>query len=86
MTPARLERMLRSNAQATALAVALCFGGAALASFIPGLASPASATSERDFTEDNVTSATEKVVAERSHDGAFVFRDPKLNADLHLVF
>ena len=27
-----------------------------------------------------------KVVDERTKDGAFVFRDPKLNADLHLIF
>ena len=27
-----------------------------------------------------------KVIDERSKDGAFVFRDPKLNADLHLIF
>ena len=84
--PARLEQMLRSTAQATALAVALCFGSAALAPLLPGLASSANATTERDFTEDNVIAATEKVVGERSHDGAFVFRDPKLNADLNLVY
>jgi hypothetical protein len=78
--------MLRSTAQATALAVALCFGSAALAPLLPGLASSAKATTERDFTEENVIAATEKVVGERSHDGAFVFRDPKLNADLNLVY
>ena len=27
-----------------------------------------------------------KVIDERTKDGAFVFRDPKLNADLHLIF
>ena len=86
MTPARLEQMLRSTAKATALAVALCFGSAALPPLLPGLASSANATTERDFTEDNVIAATEKVVGERSHDGAFVFRDPKLNADLNLVY
>ena len=49
---ARLEQMLRSIAQATALAVALCIGGAALTPFLPGLASSANATTERDFTEE----------------------------------
>ena len=86
MTRARLEQMVRSIARATVLAVALCCGGAALAPLLPGLAPSANATTERDFTEDNVIAATEKVVGERSHDGAFVFRDPKLNADLHLVY
>ena len=86
MTPPRFGQMLRSFAQATAVAVALCFGGAALAPFLPGLASLANATTERDFTEEDVNAATKKVVDERSKDGVFVFRDPKLNADLNLVY
>ena len=40
----------------------------------------------KDFTEDDVNAAVKKVVDERTKDGAFVFRDPKLNADLNLVF
>ena len=38
------------------------------------------------FAEEDVNAAVKKVVDERSKDGAFVFRDPKLNADLNLVF
>ena len=88
MTSARLRQPLRSIAQATAIAVVLCFGmPAPLSQFVPFLAaSPAAATSERDFTEDDVNAAVKKVIDERSHDGVFVFRDPKLNADLHLVY
>ena len=60
---------------------------APLSQFVPFLAaSPAAATSERDFTEDDVNAAVKKVIDERTKDGAFVFRDPKLNADLHLVY
>ncbi|MGA8435747.1 MAG: hypothetical protein WB713_13355, partial [Methyloceanibacter sp.] len=40
----------------------------------------------KEFTEDDVNAAVKKVVDERTKDGAFVFRDPKLNADLHLIF
>ena len=88
MTSARLRGPLRSIVQATAIAVVLCFGlPASLSQFVPFLAaSPAAATSERDFTEDDVNAAVKKVIDERTKDGAFVFRDPKLNADLHLVF
>ena len=38
------------------------------------------------FTEEDVNAAVKKVIDERSKDGAFVFRDPKLNADLNLIF
>ncbi|MGC2408701.1 MAG: hypothetical protein WA441_01460 [Methyloceanibacter sp.] len=38
------------------------------------------------FTEDDVNAAVKQVVDTRSKDGAFVFHDPKLNADLNLVF
>lgn len=41
----------------------------------------AAATTERDFIEDDVKAAVKKAVDERTKDGAFVFRDPKLNAD-----
>ncbi len=60
-------------AGATALAVAFCYlAGAALAA--------------KEFDEAAVKQAVETVVAERSKDGAFVFHDPKLDADLNLVF
>ena len=83
--PAGREQMLRSIARATVLAVALCFVSAAFPP-LPGVDSVANATTERDFTEDDVIAATKKAVDQRSQDGAFVFRDPKLNADLHLVY
>ena len=60
MTPPRFGQMLRSFAQAAAIAVALCFGGVALAPFLPGLMSTANATSERDFTEEDVNAAVEE--------------------------
>src|SRR5581483_9112464 len=59
---------------ATALAVAFCF------------VLPASLASAKDFTETDVKQAVDRVIAERSKDGAFVFHDPKLDADLDLVF
>jgi hypothetical protein len=40
----------------------------------------------KEFTEDDVNAAVKKTVEERSKDGAFVFHDPKLDADLHLLF
>ena len=40
----------------------------------------------KEFTEDDVNAAVKKVVDERTKGAAFVFRDPKLNADLNLVF
>jgi len=40
----------------------------------------------KDFTEEDVNAAVKQVVDARSKDGAFVFRDPKLNADLNLIF
>jgi hypothetical protein len=66
-------RVLRV-AGATALAVAFCYFTAAV---------PASA---KDFDETAVKQEVDKVIAERSKDGAFVFHDPKLDADLNLVF
>ena len=86
MSVARFRLDLRF-AQATALAVALCFGGdplELLGARLPLLGmSPAAA---KEFVEEDVTAAVQKIVEERSKDGAFVFHDPKLNADLHLVF
>jgi hypothetical protein len=40
----------------------------------------------KDFGEKDVTARVDEIIAERSKDGAFVFRDPKLNADLNLIF
>jgi len=40
----------------------------------------------KSFTEDDVNKRVAEVIAERSKDGAFVFHDPKLDADLNLVF
>ena len=48
--------------------------------------SPLQPLPTKNFTEDDVNAAVKKVIDERTKDGAFVFRDPKLNADLHLVF
>ena len=38
------------------------------------------------FTEDDVNAAVKKVVDEKTKDGTFVFHDPKLDADLNLLF
>src|SRR6185437_10069623 len=46
----------------------------------------AAATSgKKDFGEADVNQRVAEVVAERTKDGAFVFHDPKLDADLNLV-
>ncbi len=92
----RLDRSL-FVAQATAIAVALCVYGPVLAADAPSPAeepSPAAdaATvasepkSGKEFSEEDVDKAVEATIAERSKDGAFVFHDPKLDADLNLVF
>ena len=44
----------------------------------------AKASGAKEFTEADVNKRVEEVIAERSKDGAFVFRDPKLDADLNL--
>jgi YHS domain-containing protein len=49
-------------------------------------ASGPSATSAKEFTEEDVNAAVKKTVEEHSKDGAFVYHDPKLDADLHLLF
>jgi hypothetical protein len=92
MISARLGQSWGSIAQTTAVAVALCCGaataepGAAQAAPWRLFVTPAAATTERDFTEDDVNAAVKKVVADRSKDGVFVFRNPKINADLSLVY
>ena len=63
-------------AGATALAVAFCLFAA----------NPVIAADYPDFNEASVTKRTEQVIAERSQDGVFVFHDPKLDADLHLIY
>jgi hypothetical protein len=50
-----------------------------------GAATSASGTT-KSFTEEDVNAAVKKTVDERTKDGAFVFRDPKLDQDLHLIF
>jgi len=61
----------RNFVGAAAIAVALCLSAATLAA---------------DFSEEDVNKAVAATIAERSKDGAFVFHDPKLDTDLHLVF
>jgi YHS domain-containing protein len=39
----------------------------------------------KTFTEEDVNKRVDEVVAERTKDGAFVFHDPKLDADLNLI-
>jgi hypothetical protein len=63
-------------AGAAALAAALCLFAV----------TAVSAADYPDFNEASVTKRTEQAIAERSQDGVFVFHDPKLDADLHLVY
>ena len=51
-------------------------------------AAPAASSQKpsKAFTEEDVNKRVAEVIAERSKDGAFVFHDPKLDADLNLVF
>ena len=51
-----------------------------------GVEGAAKAAGAKDFTEEDVNKRVAEVIAERSKDGAFVFHDPKLNADLNLVY
>ena len=64
-------RGFRPIAGAAALAVALCMSAVAFAA---------------DLGEEDVNKAVAATIAERSKDGAFVFHDPKLDADLNLVY
>jgi len=72
MIRSAMSRLLQV-AGAAALVAALCYLAAV----------PASA---KDFDETIVKETVEKVIADRSKDGAFVYHDPKLDADLDLVF
>jgi len=96
------DRGLASIAHATAIAVALCVAAAApvMAADQPPTnapaVTPAPAPGEstaptvsgpaKSFTEEDVNAAVKKTVDERTKDGAFVFRDPKLDQDLNLIF
>ena len=51
-----------------------------------GQSAEGAAKPSKEFTEDDVNKRVAEVIAERSKDGAFVFHDPKLDADLNLVF
>jgi hypothetical protein len=73
-TPAMNPAPTKDNATATPAAVA------------PAAATSAATGPTKSFTEEDVNAAVKKVIDERTKDGAFVFRDPKLNADLHLIF
>ena len=64
-------RGFRPIVGAAALAVALCLSAVAFAA---------------DLGEEDVNKAVAATIAERSKDGAFVFHDPKLDADLDLVY
>jgi hypothetical protein len=44
------------------------------------------AAGNKVFTEKDVDARVQEVINERSKDGTFVFHDPKLDADLNLVF
>jgi len=64
-------RGFRPIAGAAALAVTLCVSAVAFAA---------------DLGEEDVNKAVAATIAERSKDGTFVFHDPKLDADLNLVY
>ena len=72
MTPAPAAAPTKDNATATPAAPAAATSGAT--------------GPTKNFNEEDVNAAVKKVIDERSKDGAFVFRDPKLNAALHLIF
>jgi hypothetical protein len=72
MMLALFARVLRF-AGAAAIAVAFC---CVLPAFAPA----------KDFSDTDVKQAVDRVITERSKDGVFVFHDPRLDADLNLVF
>ncbi len=65
------------HAGAAAMAVAFCVVAAGPAMAVKDYA---------DFDDEFVTKRAEEVIEERSKDGVFIFRDPKLNADLNLIY
>jgi hypothetical protein len=52
----------------------------------PAAEAEAPAVAAKEFSEEDVKKAVGETIAARSKDGAFVFHDPKLDADLNLVF
>lgn len=54
--------------------------------FLAGKKMAAVTTGKKDIGEKDVLARVDEIIAERSKDGAFVFRDPKLDADLNLIF
>ena len=88
------DQGLASIAGALGLAVMLCFGVPAIAADQPPTpanpseesATPSAGAPAKSFTEEDVDKRVQEVIAERTKDGAFVFHDPKLDADLNLVF
>jgi hypothetical protein len=74
-----------SIAGATALVVALCSCAPAFAASEPAQVAEAS-KGGNDLGEADVNKAVAATIAERSKDGAFVFHDTKLDADLNLNF
>ena len=52
----------------------------------PAAAAASGHKPSKAFTEEEVDKRVQEVIAERSKDGAFVFHDPKLDADLNLLF
>ena len=74
----------------------LCIICTALSALAPAaLAEPAlpvvvaeaqSTPASKDFREEDVVAALKALIAERSKDGAFIFRDPKTDTDLKLAF
>lgn len=71
-----IAQMLR-YAGATGLAVAFCLVATA----------PAMAVKDySDYDDPDVIKRAEEVIAERTKDGVFIFRDPKLNTDLNLIY
>ena len=88
------DQGLASIVGALALAVMLCFGVPAIAADQPPTpanpseesATPSAGAPAKSFTEEDVDKRVQEVIAERTKDGAFVFHDPKLDADLNLVF
>ncbi len=82
-----LARLGFGTLYAVAFAAALSFGGrpSSLLDNRPSSLGISHAQA-KDFTEEEVTAAVEKIIEERKKDGAFVYRDPKLDADLQLTF
>src|SRR6516225_4651281 len=80
------EAFLKNSAENIKKAQEFFASKSAEASTPANPATRAATTGAKEFTEDDVNAAVKKVVDERTKDGAFVFRDPKLNADLNLIF